>query len=207
MPGTKGFRYVYASTQITNVLEKIRTTGRPDKLTFPYLRDTWLIKNKQYSDVLVLLKDMEFLDNNGVPTALYGKYQNSAIAKNALARGIRNAYPELFKAFPNAHSLTRGDLEGYFRQQTGKAGSVLGKMLATFQTLCSITDFPDVEVEKEVVVEEPIHDHKQESVPKSKARVEPGIQLHIEIHIAADTPDDKIEAIFKNMKTYLLPNA
>jgi hypothetical protein len=34
--------------------------------------------------------------------------------------------------------------------------------------------------------------------------VSPKLQLNIEIHIAAETPDDKIEIIFKNMKKYLL---
>ena len=140
MPGTKGFRYVYGSIQISNILDKIKNTGRPDRLTFPYIRDTWLLKNKQYADVITLLKDMGFLDNNGVPTELYAEYQNPTLAKNALASGIRNAYPALFKAFPNAHLLNRKDIEGYFRQQTGKAGSVLGKILATFQMLCSGTD-------------------------------------------------------------------
>jgi len=41
---------------------------------------------------------------------------------------------------------------------------------------------------------------------KGRVKVEPKIQLNIEIHIAPDTPDDKIETIFKNMKKYLLPN-
>lgn len=61
MPGTKGFRYVYAPAQINKLLNKVQSTGRPDKLTFPYIRDTWLLKNKQYMEVISLLKDMEFL--------------------------------------------------------------------------------------------------------------------------------------------------
>jgi hypothetical protein len=36
--------------------------------------------------------------------------------------------------------------------------------------------------------------------------VVPKLQLNIEIHIAADTPEEKIETIFKNMKKYLLTN-
>jgi len=74
MPGNKGFRYVYSPVHITKFLEKIRATGRPDKLTFPYLRDTWLLKNKQYMEVVTLLKDMEFLDSSSVPIKLYAEY-------------------------------------------------------------------------------------------------------------------------------------
>ena len=38
----------------------------------------------------------------------------------------------------------------------------------------------------------------------AKATISPGLQLNIEIHISADTPEEKIEVIFKNMKKYLL---
>jgi len=202
MPGTKGFRYVYAPAQINKLLNKVQSTGRPDKLTFPYIRDTWLLKNKQYQEVISLLKDMEFLDSSSVPTKLYAEYQNPSVAKQALAKGIRNAYPELFKAYPNAQSLSKPELEGYFRQQTGKAGSVLGKILSTFLALCSKADFSGVGV----APEEPPLKHKREEGEKERIKIEPKIQLNIEIHIAPDTPDDKIKIIFENMKTYLLPN-
>jgi hypothetical protein len=145
MPGPKGFRYVYGSAQITKLLEKVQKTGRPDKLNFGYIRDTWLFKNEQYRSVLDILEDMGFIDSSGVPSDLYAQYQNPAIAKRALVTGIKRAYPELFKAYPQAYSLSKSELEGYFKQQTGKAGSVLGKMISTFKTLCSLADFSAVE--------------------------------------------------------------
>ncbi len=202
MPGNKGFRYVYSMTHINKLLEKIRNTGRPDKLTFPYLRDTWLLKNEQYREILTLLKDMEFLDSSNTPTTLYAEYQNPSKAKKALAEGVRSAYLELFKAYPNAQSLAKEELEGYFRQHTGKAGSTLEKIVSTFRTLSSHADFA-AEV---VTEEEPTLEYEREKAREGKVRIEPRIQLNIEIHIAADTPEGKIETIFKNMKQYLLPH-
>lgn len=202
MPGNKGFRYVYAPAQITKLLSKVQSTGRPDKLNFRYVRDTWLLKNEQYRAVLDILEDMEFIDSSGVPIKLYAEYQNPTLAKKALAKGIRKAYPELFKAFPNAQLFPKTELEGYFKQQTGKAGSVLGKIVATFRNLCNHADFTDVEV----IGEETIRESEKRKEVEGIAKVESRIQLNIEIHIAADTPDDKIEAIFKNMKQYLLPH-
>jgi len=43
-----------------------------------------------------------------------------------------------------------------------------------------------------------------EKPAKPAVRVVPNLQLNIEIHITADTPDDKIKTIFRNMKEYLL---
>lgn len=202
MAGTKGFRYVYSPAHITNVLKKIQIAGRPDKINFPYMRDTWLFKNAQYLAVLDVLRDMEFIDASGKPTELYARYQNPSIAKQALAEGIRKAYPALFKAYPNAQALPKTELEGYFRQQTGKSGSVLDKILSTFRTLSGHADFGGVAV----IEEKPRREYERGEAEEGRVRVEPRIQLNIEIHIAADTPDDKIETIFKNMKQYLLPH-
>lgn len=197
MPGTKGFRYVYAVTQITKLLNKVQDTGRPDRLDFSYVRDTWLLKNEQYRAVLDLLEDMEFIDSSSVPTKLYAEYQHSSLAGRALAEGIRKAYPDLFRAYPNAQSLSKTELTGYFKQQTGKAGSVLEKMLSTLKTLCSLADFSAVPTPKY---------EELGGAEGRRVKVEPKIQLNIEIHIAADTPDDKIKTIFENMKKYLLTN-
>lgn len=202
MAGTKGFRYVYSPVHITNILKKIQTAGRPDKLNFPYIRDTWLLKNAQYKAVLPILRDMEFIDASGTPTEIYARYQNPPIAKQTLAEGIRKAYPALFKAYPNAQALPKVELEGYFRQQTGKTGSVLDKILSTFRMLCSHADFAGVGA----APEKPTPKYRREEAEEGKVKVEPKIQLNIEIHIAPDTPDDKIETIFKNMKQYLLPH-
>lgn len=204
MPGVKGFQYVYAPAQLSKVLEKVQKTGRPDKLNFRYVRDTWLLKNAQYGSVIDILKDMEFIDNSGMPTDLYAQYQNPKIAKKALATGIKNAYPALFKAYPEAYSMSKPDLEGYFKQQTGKAGSVLGKMVSTFRTLCSLADFSAV---KGAPVEElPIYSREEPQKEEVGVRVKPKIYINFEIHISPEMTDEKIEAIFKNMKRYLLTN-
>jgi hypothetical protein len=45
---------------------------------------------------------------------------------------------------------------------------------------------------------------REEPLARGRVDIERGIQLNIEIHIAADTSEERIEAIFKNMKKYLL---
>jgi len=41
---------------------------------------------------------------------------------------------------------------------------------------------------------------------RKAVKIQPGLQLNIAIHIAADTSEERIETIFKNMKKYLLPD-
>jgi hypothetical protein len=102
MPNRNGFVYVYVAKHITNILEKIQSTGKPNKLTITHVKKSWLFKDAKYSAVLELLREMNFLDQSGVPTALYSEYQNLAKSKDAIARGVKNAYPILFKNYPEA---------------------------------------------------------------------------------------------------------
>ncbi len=204
MAGTKGFRYVYSTLQIKILLDKIKETNRPPKLNFPYARDNWLLKNSQYSAVIEILKDMDFIDNSGIPTSLYAEYQNSNLAKVALAKGIKNAYPQLFNVYNNAQSLPKDTIEGFFTQQTGKTGSVLEKMISTFKALCNLADFSDTQVKEKEVEATEVHKSSEVKKVRHEIELEPNIHINIGINIAADTPDDKIKVIFENMKKYLL---
>ena len=147
---------------------------------------------------------MEFINNSGIPTELYAKYQNRSVAKTALAEGIKNAFPKLFEVYPNAQSLPKDTIEGFFIQQTGKSGSVLEKMVSTFRTLCSLADFSDTHVQAKETEARKVHKDSKEEKTIREIDLEPNIQVNIGINIAADTPDEKIKVIFENMKKYLL---
>jgi hypothetical protein len=199
----KGYVYVYFPSQITALLEKIQKTGQPDKLTITYVQKTWLLADAKYSAVIELLKAMGFLDDAGVPTPLYAEYANPTIAKEALAKGITNAYPDLIKAYPNPLKLTEDELKGFVKQHTGGDPAVVRRVSGTISTLCSMA-FDAVTVvplDKETDRGQP---QNPPPPPEPPVKVNPNIQLNFELHFAADMPDEKIEAIFKNMKKYLL---
>ncbi len=141
MPEVKGFKYVYSVGQINDILDKIKETGRSDKLTITYVQNTWLLKNAQYSAVLDLFKDMGLLAADGTPTEAYAELQNPEHYGRALAAGIKKAYPSLFRAYPNAQELPKEKLEGYLKQQTGADKAIIEKIYGTIKRLCSLADF------------------------------------------------------------------
>jgi hypothetical protein len=189
---------VYAPSHIDTVLQKMRDTGRPVKLTATYVKKTWLLKNAQYSAVLQLLRDMEFLDASGSPTDLYAEYQNPDLAPRALARGMKNAYRRLFTAYPDACSLARETLDGYIKQQTGAEKDVLKKISATFRKLCSLADFS--EEERAGVAEKPV---KQPERPPSLAEPFIPISMNIQIILPSDVPEEQYDKIFSSLKRFL----
>lgn len=207
MPGQVGFKYVYVAKHINDVLDKVHSTGRPDKLTNTYMRDTWLFKDAKMSAVLDILKDMEFVDDGGTPSELYAEYQNPALSKKALAKGIKKAYPELFKAYPNAHNMPKETIVGYFKQKTGAEKAVLDKIVSTFTTLCSLADFSS---------STDVSDNSFQGKPQDKpngfgSNTMPNstlvpITMNIQIVIPSDASAEQYDKIFASIKKFLTPS-
>lgn len=91
-----------------------------------------------------ILKDLRFLDSRGRPTARYRDYRNPAMAQKALGEGIREAYAELFKAHPDAATMT--DQEVIDALKPLYAGTKPDMMVCgiarTFVALCRIAATP-----------------------------------------------------------------
>lgn len=199
MPGQEGFKYVYVVGHIDDILAKIRDTGRPDKLTSPYMQKTWLLKNAQYSAMLDLLKDMGFVDSSGIPTSLYAEYQNSDLAGLALAKGIKTAYSSLFKAYPSAQTLSKETLEGYIKQHTGAEASVITKISGTFRKLCSLADFSDGQDTSQPGLDQNKPDTKTALLDSTIP-----ITMNIQIVIPSDATAEQYDKIFSSLKKFLM---
>lgn len=202
MPGKFGYKYVYSAKHITTLLGKIQETGRPDKLTITYVQKVWLLSDAKYSAVLDILRDMGFIDNTGMPLDLYAEYQNPSLAKTALSKGIKNAYPELFKAYPNAQNLEKSKLSGYFKQITGEEKRTLERIVATFITICGLADFPST-------TENELSERKQQgeeipNTPPNSSSLIP-ITMNIQIVIPSDASSEQYDKIFSSIKKFLTP--
>jgi hypothetical protein len=193
MPEVKGFKYAYSVGQINDVLDKIKETGRPDKLTLTYVQNTWLLKNAQYSAVLKILEDMGFLATDGTPTDVYAEFQNPDHSGRVLAEGVKKTYPALFKAYPNAQDMPKEKLEGYIKQHTGADKAVIGKIYGTIKRLCSLADFSAASSPTTT-----------SGSPTPKADLPIPITMNIQIVIPSDATAEQYDKIFSSIKKNLL---
>ncbi len=203
MPGTQGFKYIYSKKHLSDVLVKIQETGRPEKLTITHAMNTWLLKDAKYSAVIDLLRDMKFIDDKGVPLDLYKEYQNKPLAKKALSKGIKNAYPDLLKDYPKAYELSRENLEGYISQHTGFDKSVVDKIVTTFLELCSLADFSD---ETSATLKTEIPSGISESAESTTSVINPSfpnIHIDIQIHLSPETSPEQIDKFFESMAKHI----
>ena len=108
--------------------------------------------------------------------------------------------------YEDAHQKDDASLESFFSSHTSVGKATIRFMVMTFKALCKAADFTDLSTEP-IPLESP--SEEQETTlrkPTKQVNISPKLQLNLEIHIAADTSDEKIESIFKNMKKYLLTN-
>lgn len=80
---------------------------------------------------------------------------------------------------------------------------VVSQDVAKSRIESNVNELPvDLEIKAEPSLVEAAQERPQPQAPVS--RIEPQLQLNIQIHIAADTPHDSIEVVFRNMAKYLL---
>lgn len=186
---------------VPEIFKKIQSIGVPTtKVTISYLKSIGF--KSSYDGYLVgVLKSLGFVTADGSPTDRWQTYRVKKQAGSVMASAIRDTYSELFGTYPNACEESEDTLLDYFKGSTQASDEDIRRMVQTFRNLCALADF------KGLPVEIPVSEHAppREGVTP-EVKIAPHLQLNIEIHIAADTPDDKIETIFKNMKKYLLTN-
>ena len=197
------FPYMTNPAKTKTFLEHVQTAKVPPKVTFNYLESAGF-KSKNDRPLITIMKFIGFLDSSGVPAGAWRSYRDPKRSKAVLAGAIRAGYSDLFAMYEDAFSKDNEMLRSYFSSKTDVGKSTIDYIVLTFKTLCKYADFgtaPAVAPVPKPTVSLPL---PEEATPEVK--ITPHLQLNIEIHIAADTSDDKIETIFKNMKKYLLTN-
>jgi hypothetical protein len=106
---------VYPATQNTGtlvgVIQKIGSHGVPSKFTTKDL-PVWGYKSSHDRSVVSVLRFIGFLDNGGAPTELWREARTNAA--DAVGKGTRAGYADLFATFPDAHRKDAESLTNFF---------------------------------------------------------------------------------------------
>ena len=187
----------------------------PDRFSINFLKD---LEFASSNDRLIIgvLKELGFLNADGVPTDRYHQFLDKTQSYHVLAEGIREAYADLFAVIKEAHKL---DLDGAFNKlrtlyKGSKKDTVIRNIAKTFVALCEQADFSKSKLQKGKV--EPKTGKKEESENKIQSidelnlKGEAGksidvasLQYHINI-VLPDTRDQAVyDAIFKSLRDHL----
>lgn len=198
-------------------MKKLPYINRPDDLTLlmqklPGLEvrggkiDVSYIKSLGFSaasskQLMVILKMLGFVDEQDLPSSVWVQYKTNKERALVLAAAIKNAYPFLFDMVFCPYLEGDDTIIEIFKHEEPRASSRdMSLMVDTFRRLSDLADFQDLLHVEEA--EGLTSDDEEKAAPDVK--VNPNLQWNIQVHIDPNTPDEKIEVIFKAMRKYLL---
>jgi hypothetical protein len=190
--------------------EAMRGAEAPERFSVNFLRNLEFASSNDRL-IIGILKDLGFLNADGVPQDRYHQFLDKSQSWTVLAEGIKDAYSDLFAVNKEANTL---DVDGVFNKlktlyKGEKKDTVIRHIAKTFVTLCELADFSKPK-DKPKTKEEPV---KKTASPKAtgtdSGAPEKGdlsvdaLQYHINI-VLPDTRDQSVyDAIFKSLRDHL----
>ncbi|HEX9744083.1 MAG TPA: DUF5343 domain-containing protein [bacterium] len=187
----------------------------PDRFTIKFLENLGFTSTNDRL-FIGILKDLDFLSADGVPTQRYYDFMDRSQAKTALAQAIKDAYTDLFNVNKKANDLPTTDIKNKLRTLFAgkKTNNVIDRIAKTFTALCEYADFSEVKPQTGKEEGEPSKKpaKDKETEPLSKERVlEPqnssitleSLQYHINIVLPESRDQAVYDAIFRSLREHL----
>ena len=150
--------------------------------------------------LLAVLKGLGFVNDEDQPTPLWREYSRAKEGRGAvLAGAIKNAYPDLFRLSSCPYLEADEEILSILKRGPKTSPKDAEAMLDTFRALSDLADFQEL-----LACDSSGAESEKPADGKPGIKVNPNLQLNIQVHIDPATPEDKIEAIFRNMRKYLL---
>ena len=200
------YPYVLTLNALKGFIAQIPETGIPEKLTIDELEKRGF-KSKNHRPIIYLLKFLKFIDENHIPTEYWKNYRDKSRNKRVIGQAVKEAYADLFALYPNAQERDTEALKNFFSTRTTAGVQVVDKTVATFKTLCQLSDFgeetsvqaPTGSEEKEV----PLPPTKDSSQVHQLSKV-PAININIQLQLPATENAEIYNKIFEALKKNLL---
>lgn len=203
--------YVDATGKIADIFTEIKKASVPPKFTQDFLSTVLGLTSSSYRAMIPLLKKLDFLTGDSIPTQAYKDYRDDNLSETVLAEKVKIAYADLYRASEYAHKLNRDELSNKLRTLLGasKEDKNISKVAGTFMELVKLSNFDKPKKTKLTEPEkEPL---KEVSIPKTDTHIEPirvnkkfGISYTINLNLPATTEIEVYNSIFKALKENLL---
>lgn len=198
------YTYTNATGKLKDLLEKIRTIGKPQK----NIDTKWLnsigFKNSD-RPMLGILHQIGFTNDDNIPTERWTQYKGKDY-KRVLAIGIKEGYNDLYNTYPDAHNRSKEDLVNFISSKKASVGEqAISAIVNTYKALCELADFSEGnKIEAEEIIDNKSHlqlpaNESNKQSPVISPAFTPNLHINIQIHISADSSLDQIDQIFKSM--------
>lgn len=188
--------YTPQPARIGKFFSTIQDVGTPPKVNLPYLKTIgFKSSNDQY--LIGILKSLNFIKQDCVPTETWNKYKDKDKAKEVMASSIRSGYDDLFDTYVDAEKKDKGTIENFFVSKWGVSITLGHLMGETFRRLCELADF---KAAPELATAVPPTKEGGE-VPSGVAPLTVNINIQLQLPATADATI--YESLFSALKKHL----
>lgn len=201
------YHYMVSNNKIEPILEKIKVAAQPSKFTHEFLKNIGFTSSNDRA-IIVVLKNLGFLNSEGIPTVYYNELRDENRSKKILATRIKDYYKDLFSIDTNMNVASDSEIKGAISRVTGKDEKDVKRIMATFKALCHYADFSTSVIAENQFSEEISNDSESSSenlieTTANSDKITPDFHYNIQIHLPATTDISVYNAIFKSMKENL----
>jgi hypothetical protein len=204
-------KYMTSVKNLPAIMNKIVEGVAPDKFTTEHLKKLGFTSSNDRA-VIGILKDLNFISENGSPTQRYHDYRNVSKSRQILGEALKDAYTEIFHINEKPSQADRQAITGLFKSTHNVSDVVANFMTYTFLSLLSMADISGStrkpgqnKMDKETAKsEEEGYSMKKLSNEKQVSYSVPNLRYYIEIHLPGTKDIELYNAIFKSLKHHLL---
>jgi hypothetical protein len=200
--------YTLKPTVIPAYFDAILQAQAPQRFSIKFLES---LDFKSANDRLFIgvLKDLRFLDADGVPTKRYFEFLDRSQSKQILSAAIKDAYADLFSVNTTAEKLSPEEARNKLRTlyAGAKKDGVIARIARTFTALCEYADFtPGTTTHTAKPKDEaakPLATQRPQPLEQQKTTSLDSLQYHINIVLPESRDQAVYDAIFKSLRDHL----
>ena len=201
--------YLTASGTLKKALDRLIEAQRPDKFNADFLENILKLTGGAARATIPILKKMEFLTSDGVPTDLYARFRTEGGRGPAALQGLRNAFPEIFRRSEYAHAVEDAKLKDILVEITGLKSNdpVAAAIRSTFNVIKSYVPANiDVGSVPSEPAQEEVSPPRSVNTKANDPEAQGGIRLAYNINVVLPETSDLnvLNAIFRSIKENLM---
>jgi hypothetical protein len=205
--------FMNAYGNVAKILDKIKEAQTPERFSQDFLATVLGVSGGGAKPFIPLAKRLGLLSSDGAPTELYRQFRNPSQSQQAMARALKNGYPQLYSRNEFAHALDKKALQGLVMEATGldKNSKTLTAIVNTFEALKSFANFEMGEPESGTPPEDDERPAPPDTIPQQvplklpkDASLGPKFSYNIYLNLPETTDPAVFNAIFKSLKDNLL---
>lgn len=204
--------YLVTINRVEAYFDALLNAEPPDRFTYKFIENLGFTSS---NDRLLsgVLKELGFLDDDGVPTERYYQFLDRSQYQRVLAQGIRDSYSDLFAVNKDAAELDQDEVINKLRTlyAGSKSDNVIERIGRTFKALCALADFTPEEPKKptkekpEIPSEAPSQEVRDMRTPQAELGGVSldSLQYHINIVLPETRDQGVYDAIFRSLREHL----